>query len=74
MDKYQNLARELNRLWKMNTNIIPIGLVIGACAGNNSKKPQENLSTVCMELVEEAALGARASEQETESGWSVGEV
>jgi len=28
VDKYQNLTRELKRLWKVDTNIIPV--VIGA--------------------------------------------
>jgi len=34
VDKYQNLARELKRFWKMNTNS-------GRCARNNTKKPGE---------------------------------
>jgi len=35
VDKYQNLARQLKRLWKLNTNIIPI--VVGAL-GTTSKE------------------------------------
>jgi len=40
VDKYQNLARELNRLWKVNTNIIPV--VVGAL-GTTRKSPEKNL-------------------------------
>jgi len=40
VDKYQNLARELKRLWKVNTNIIPV--VVGAL-GTTRKSPEKNL-------------------------------
>ena len=36
--KYQNMTRELKRLWKVDTNIIPVVI----CASNNTIKPGEN--------------------------------
>ena len=56
-DKYQNLARELERLWKVNTNIIPT--VVGALE-TTPKSLEKNLkragTTVSIELLQKAAL------------------
>jgi len=40
MDRYQDLARELKRLWKVETKVIPI--VVGAL-GTVAKGPEKNL-------------------------------
>jgi len=57
VDKYQNLARELERLWKVNTNIIPT--VVGALE-TTPKSLEKNLkragTTVSIELLQKAAL------------------
>ena len=57
VDKYQNLARELKRLWKANTNIVSI--VVGAL-GTIPKGLEKNLktagTTVSIELFQKAAL------------------
>jgi len=39
MDRYQDLARELKRLWKVETKVIPIVVgILGTC-----KRPGEEL-------------------------------
>jgi len=57
MDRYQGLARELKRLWKLATKVIPI--VVGAL-GTVAKGSEKNLkkagSNVTVELLQKAAL------------------
>jgi len=57
MDRYQVLARELKRLWKVATKVIPI--VVGA-VGTVSKGLEKNLkkagSNVTVKLLQKAAL------------------
>jgi len=57
MDRYQDLARELKRLWKVETKVIPI--VVGAL-GTVTKGLEKNLkkagSNVTVELLQKAAL------------------
>jgi len=57
MDRYQDLARELKRLWKVETKLIPI--VVGAL-GTVAKGLEMNLkkaeSNVTVELLQKAAL------------------
>jgi len=58
MDRYQDLAKELKRLWKVETKVIPI--VVGA-QGTVAKGLEKNLkkdgSNVAVELLQKAALG-----------------
>jgi len=57
MDRYQDLARELKRLWKVETKVIPV--VVGAL-GTVTKSLEKNLkkagSNVTVELLQKAAL------------------
>jgi len=57
MDRCQDLARELNRLWKVETKVIPI--VVGA-PGTLAKGLAKNLkkagSNVTVELLQKAAF------------------
>jgi len=59
MDKYQNLARELKKLWKVNRPINIIPIVVGAL-GTTPKILEENLkraeTTVSIELLQKVAL------------------
>ena len=50
MDRYQDLAMELKRLWKVEALVIPI--VVGALEKNLEKAG----SNVAVELLEKAAL------------------
>jgi len=56
VDKYQILARELNRLWKVNTNMIPI---VVCALGTIPKSLEKNLkkagTTVSIGLLQKAA-------------------
>jgi len=57
MDRYQDLARELKRLWKVETKVIPI--VVGAL-GTVTKNLEKNYKkaglNVAVELLQKAAL------------------
>jgi len=57
MDRYQNLARKLKRLWKVETRVIPI--VVGAL-GTVAKGPEKNLkkagANATVKLLKKAAL------------------
>ena len=57
MDGYQDLAKKLKRLWKVETKVIP--MVVGAI-GRVSKGLEKNLkkagSNVTVELLQKAAL------------------
>jgi len=57
MDRYQDLARELKRLWNVETKVIPI--MVGAL-GTVPKGLEKNLekagSNVAVELLQKAAL------------------
>jgi len=58
VNKYQNLARELaQRLWKMNTNIIPVVVdALGIIRKSPKKNPKRVAKTVSIKLLQKAAL------------------
>ena len=56
IDKYQNLAYDLKRLWKVNTNTIPTMVGDSVRYRKNTKKPRKTRRELSIELLQKAAL------------------
>ena len=57
VDKYQNLAQEIKRLWKVSTNIIPVMVtVLGTTPKSLERKLKRTGTTVKFMLLQKAAL------------------
>jgi len=57
MDRYQDLARELKRLWKVETKVIPIVVgALGTVPKGLEKNSKETESNATLELLQKAAL------------------
>jgi len=55
--KNQHLARELKRLWKVETKVIPmVVIVLGTVAKGLEKDLKKARSNVIVELIQKAAL------------------
>ena len=54
MGKYQDLVREMKRLWKIETRVIPI--VIGNDTKRSGREPESIGINIKVELIQKVAL------------------